>query len=144
VSVVVSKPAPLAKSGGPGLGGSKSPSPHGAKGKEVTETDENGLGHLFVPAVSDTSASLAFREAIGSLNDLSTTGDQGKNFMEIDNVNANRCVGQPVPAHIPMSSPRGQVGSPGGCRSHEGELPGTKSVSPRLTDTASVPQPQPL
>jgi len=55
---------------------------------ETMATDENGLGHLFISGVSDTSASLTLRQAIGTLNVLSTTGDQGKDTMGIDAVNA--------------------------------------------------------
>jgi len=79
---------PLAKSLGYGLGSTKPPSPTGGKGKEPMDTHENGLGHLFVPGVPDTSASLALGQAIGTLNVLSTTGDHDKDVVEIDDVNA--------------------------------------------------------
>ena len=38
--------APPAQSSGHGLGGNKSPSSQGAKGKEAMEIDDNDLGHL--------------------------------------------------------------------------------------------------
>jgi len=37
---------PLEQSSGHGLGGNKSPSPQGTKGKEAMEIDDNDLGHL--------------------------------------------------------------------------------------------------
>jgi len=46
MSVVAPVTAPLAKSSGHGLGGNKSPSPQGTKGKAAMGIDNNDLGHL--------------------------------------------------------------------------------------------------
>jgi len=46
MSVVSPVTAPLAQSSGHRLGGNKSPSSQGAKGKEAMEIDDNDLGHL--------------------------------------------------------------------------------------------------
>jgi len=46
MSVASSVTATLVESSGHGRGGNKSPSPQGAKNKELMETDNNDLGHL--------------------------------------------------------------------------------------------------
>jgi len=48
--------------------------------------------------------------------------DKHTDAMEIHEVNAVRCLGQPTPVLIEMSSPRGGEGSAGGPHSHEGGL----------------------
>jgi len=76
------------------------------------ELDDNDLGHLVVPGVSATTASLTLGQEIGTPMVPLATVDQGKDAMEIDDVNAASCVGQPAADLILIGSPRGGEGSP--------------------------------
>jgi len=105
----------LATLSGRGRGGNRPPSPQGAKGKEAMEIDSNDLGQalMIVSGVSVTTASLTLRQEFGTPIVPLATGNQGKDAMDIDDVNANCCLGQPVAALIQMGSPRGGEGSAG-------------------------------
>jgi hypothetical protein len=83
---------PLAKSSGHELSGTKSPSPQCVKGKEAMEIDGNFLGQAIVSGVSDTSASLTLEQEFGTPIVPSATRNQGKDTMDIDDVNAASCV----------------------------------------------------
>jgi len=96
MSVVGSMTVPLAKSSGHELSGTKSPSPQCVKGKEAMEIDGNFLGQAIVSGVSDTSASLTLEQEFGTHIVPSATRNQGKDAMDIDDVNAASCVGQPA------------------------------------------------
>jgi len=102
MSVASSVTTPLAKSSGHGLVGNISLSPQGG--------------------VSDTPASLTLGPEIGNPIAPSATGDQGKDVMEIDDVNAASCVGQPAAGFIAMGSPTGGEDLTGDGHSHDGDL----------------------
>jgi len=102
MSVASSVTTRLAKSRGHGLGGNKSLSPQGG--------------------VSDTPASLTLGPEIGTPIAHSATGGQGKDVMEIDDVHAASCVGQPAAVLITMGSPTGGEDLTGDGHSHDGGL----------------------
>jgi len=79
------------------------------------EIDSNDLGQalIIVSGVSVTTASLTLRQEFGTPIVPLATGNQGKDPMDIDDVNANCCLGQPAAALIQMGSPRGGEGSAG-------------------------------
>jgi len=122
MSVASSVTTPLATSSGHGRGGNRAPSRLGAKGKEAMEIHGNDLGQAIVSGVSVTTASLTLGQEFGTPIVPSAMGKLGKDAMDIDDVNANCCVGQPAAALIQMGSPRGGEGSAGGWHSLEGGL----------------------
>jgi len=102
MSVASSVTTPLVKSSGHGIGDNKSLSPQGG--------------------IADTSASLPLGQEIGTPFAPSATGDQSTDVMEIDDVNAASCVGQPAAVLIAMGSPTGGEDLDGDGHSHDGGL----------------------
>jgi len=76
MSVPSSVTTPLAQSSGHELGGNKSPSPQGAKGKEAMEIDDNDLGNLsYGLEQDDTDDDLPHSTIVRNDHDLVTEGD---------------------------------------------------------------------
>jgi len=115
----------------------RSPSPQGAKGKEAMEIDGNDLGQAIVSGVSVTTASMTLRQEFGTPIVPSATGNQVKEAVDIDDVNANRGVGQPAAALTQISSPRGVEGSVVGWHSHEGG-PHTSETTKKKRNSGSA------
>jgi len=77
MSVVVPVTAPLAHSCGHGLGGNKSPSNQGAKGKEAMKIDDNDLGHLsYGLEQDDIDDDLPHSTIVTDDHDLVSDGDE--------------------------------------------------------------------
>jgi len=130
MSVASPVTTPLGQSSGHGLGGNKSPSPQGDKGKEPMETDNNNLGHLqHILELDNVADDLPHSRFVLTDHNLALEGDKthedwphisaiplvssspqrdkDKDAMETDEVNTVRCLGQPTIILIEMSSPRG-------------------------------------
>jgi len=76
MSVASPVATPLAQSSGHELGGNKSPSPQGAKGKEVMEIDDNDLGHLsYDLELDDIDDDLPHSTIVRDDHDLASEGD---------------------------------------------------------------------